>query len=578
MKRFPLALSLRNKLLLSFLFLILLPISCYTMASYNQITDIIREQMAYSSRQAIDQTAQLLSNRVENILYVSDQILYSDEIREILLESSGKPVCPQILGNMNRLDKLLITQFKKSDMDRLTLYIEESIFFAHSQPSASNLTDAGVSSLQYIEDESWYRRLTESGESSIWLPPSYNQQVSALKERVVSYIRLIHDNQDYSRILALLRIDLLESKITAVARGAVSTPGGAVFLQNADGEILASSNGQTAPDSAAGAMMTYTAEVPLSSWTLTSSIPHSHVSATANQSKRELLFVMAFSTFLSYGTACGISTSISRRVNTLTKRIQRVQYGDFSSIIDVTGHDEISELSRNYNYMLRKLTFFSKEQYRSGQELKNAELRALQAQINPHFLYNTLDVINWTALTKGVPEVSDIVLSLSRFYKLSLNGGQDVVTLAKEVEHIKAYVRIQNYRYPGAIHLTVDLPSDLEQQNVPKLILQPLVENSIHHGILETVSRSGSISLTGRFDSSSIVLLLQDDGAGLSPDQCLRILQHPKPNGGGFGVYNVNNRIKLACGEAYGLSYESPREGGCLVAIRLPAGLSRSSI
>lgn len=199
---------------------------------------------------------------------------------------------------------------------------------------------------------------------------------------------------------------------------------------------------------------------------------------------------------------------------------------------------------------------------------------SLQAQINPHFLYNTMDMINWMALQGRTDEISHAVQSLSRFYKLTLSRKKGISTIARELEHVAIYVQLQNMRYHDSIELITDIPDELSEYQIPKLTLQPVVENSILHGILEKESKSGTIVITGWMENEDVVLLISDDGVGISPEILSTILSGKgKSQSGGtnIAIYNTHRRLQILYGNDYGLTYSSNPGEGTEVEIRFPA-------
>ena len=191
--------------------------------------------------------------------------------------------------------------------------------------------------------------------------------------------------------------------------------------------------------------------------------------------------------------------------------------------------DEVGRLMESFNYMVSELESSNKRVFESGAALKGAELRALQAQINPHFLYNTLDLMNWEALEHDVPELAELSRSLARFYKLSLNKGRDMVPVSDELEHVSLYIQIQNYRFDARIQLTLEVPEQYHSYMMPKLVLQPLVENAIQHGISEEMDRRIlHIHITGRQTQedgrTEFQIIVTDDGVGMSSEKACRDL------------------------------------------------------
>ena len=205
---------------------------------------------------------------------------------------------------------------------------------------------------------------------------------------------------------------------------------------------------------------------------------------------------------------------------------------------------------------------------------KKSEYLALQNQINPHFLYNTMDMINWMAQQGRTSEVCNAVQSLSRFYKLTLSRKKGISTIAKEEEHVSIYVHLQNMRYHDSISFISDIPDELMEYQIPKLTLQPVIENSILHGILEKPSKSGTIVLTGWMEDGDIVLLISDDGVGIAPDKLPMILSGEGTSisgGTNIAIYNTHRRLQVLYGADYGLTYSSDVGKGTEVQIRIPA-------
>jgi len=182
-------------------------------------------------------------------------------------------------------------------------------------------------------------------------------------------------------------------------------------------------------------------------------------------------------------------------------------------------------------------------------------------------------MINWKAIDHGIPEIAVIAQSLAKFYKLSLNAGRDIVSLSDEINHIKTYVQIQNLRFDNRIILEVHLEENLLQYQILKLILQPIVENSIIHGTLENRNkRKGRIVIEGRLEKDDLLLTVQDDGIGMTIEKAESILlDSGTQESHGYGIRNINHRIKLCYGSQYGLAYESSPGKGTRVEIKIPA-------
>ena len=269
-----------------------------------------------------------------------------------------------------------------------------------------------------------------------------------------------------------------------------------------------------------------------------------------------------------------LAHSITGRLSSVIRQMQTVRHGPPTPMESPEAHDEIGDLIDTYNYMTRKMDELMKKQAKSAEDLRIAEFNSLQAQINPHFLYNTMDMINWMALQGQTEEISHAVQSLSRFYKLTLSRKKGISTIARELEHVTIYVQLQNMRYHDSIELITDIPDELSEYQIPKLTLQPVVENSILHGILEKESKSGTIVITGWMENEDIVLLISDDGVGISPEILSTILSgsgNSQSGGTNIAVYNTHRRLQILYGKDYGLTYSSNPGKGTEVEIRFPA-------
>ena len=279
-----------------------------------------------------------------------------------------------------------------------------------------------------------------------------------------------------------------------------------------------------------------------------------------------LVFALVLAHFMSH--------SITNRISSVIHQMSKVRKGTLSPMESPEYHDEIGDLIDTYNYMTRKMDQLMTDQAKAAEELRIAEFHSLQAQINPHFLYNTMDMINWLAQQGRTDEVSRAVQSLSRFYKLTLSRKQSISTISHEAEHVDIYLQIQNMRYHDSITFVSDIPDELMEYQIPKLTLQPIIENSVLHGILETDDKSGTIVLTGWMEDSDIVLLISDDGVGISSDKLSTILSGEgasSSGGSNIAVYNTHRRLQILYGPNYGLTYSSTPGQGTEVEIRIPA-------
>lgn len=253
--------------------------------------------------------------------------------------------------------------------------------------------------------------------------------------------------------------------------------------------------------------------------------------------------------------------------------MKKVESGNFDIDIDidVQGDDEVKRLSRAFNMMVKRIRSLM-EQIISEQEAKRkSELKALQAQINPHFLYNTLDSIVWMNENKDYVGVTTMVVALSQFFRISISRGRELITVSDEIEHIKSYLIIQKIRYKNKFKFSIEAQPEALGYKTLKLILQPIVENAIYHGV-EQLYDEGIIKINVSIDGDTILFQVTDNGYGIKPD-ILKDILNKKANekdSGGVGLKNVNERIKLFFGEQYGIEIDSILDVGTTVNIRIP--------
>lgn len=262
-----------------------------------------------------------------------------------------------------------------------------------------------------------------------------------------------------------------------------------------------------------------------------------------------------------------ISEFITKRISKLQKKMRNLETGNLGMEIENDSTDEIGDLINGYNSMTKRLDATINEVYRSKIKEKEYEMRALQAQINPHFLYNSLSLINWKALEAGQQDISKITLALSSFYRTSLNRGKNVLTIEKEIENMKSYLEIQLCMHDNDFDVIMDIDEEILPYQTLNLLLQPLVENAIDHGIDLKEDGRGYIKIIGRKDAENIYLTVEDNGVGIEPEILSSILEFKTK---GYGVRNVNQRIRLYYGEEYCLRIESEVGKGTRCTINIP--------
>lgn len=266
-----------------------------------------------------------------------------------------------------------------------------------------------------------------------------------------------------------------------------------------------------------------------------------------------------------------IPLSITRPIRELRDVTKQVAKGDLSVRAKVQAGAEVAALGGSLNTMIDKINELLEQVTKEQIRLRKAEFEILQSQINPHFLYNTLDTIVWLAEAGEQKKVVGMVGSLSEFFRTSLNHGKDIVSVKEELQHVRSYLEIQQIRYQDILEYEICVPEDLEKYRIPKITIQPLVENALYHGI-KNKRGLGKIVISGKMEEYFFLLQIQDNGIGMREERLEQITGRicrkvPAEN---YGLYNVNERIRLNFGEAYGISVKSTYGKGTIVSVRLP--------
>ncbi|MFB9326431.1 sensor histidine kinase [Paenibacillus aurantiacus] len=290
---------------------------------------------------------------------------------------------------------------------------------------------------------------------------------------------------------------------------------------------------------------------------------------------QKFTFMIALLTLLvAMAASWYLTNSIVRPIGKLRSLMKKVEEGELALRFPSKTNDEIGQLGHSFNNMVSEINNLIELVYKEQQSKREAELKALQSQIKPHFLYNTMDTIQWMAIDRGADDIVEIVSALTLLFRNSLSKGQEIIPLRSELDHVRSYLTIQMARYEEKLRCELDVPDELLGRHVVKILLQPLVENAIYHGI-KPKEGGGTIRITGSADEERMTLVVEDDGLGIPPDRLARMNEALKAGrksaeDNGYGLYNVNERIQLIHGSAYGLVVESRQGVGTKVMLRLP--------
>ncbi|UUZ92458.1 histidine kinase [Paenibacillus sp. P25] len=269
----------------------------------------------------------------------------------------------------------------------------------------------------------------------------------------------------------------------------------------------------------------------------------------------------------------GFELAIIRPILELKKETHRLKQGDFSAQVEVRTRDEVGELGRQFNNMVQTIKELIDKKYKLEIRQKESELRILQSQVDPHFLYNTLDMIRWTARLEQAPETSQLIETLSRFFRIGLNSGKRYTTLSSEMEFVRAYLNLQQKRMGGKLKFTLYMEAALEEAVLLRKVIQPLVENSIKYGFKR---QAGRIDVRRYQDGDDLLIEVADNGAGF-PEEKIRAIRQVLLTRSGdpslvdHAIFNIHERSLLVYGGGYGVELPEERNHtGACVRLRIP--------
>ncbi len=446
-----------------------------------------------------------------------------------------------------------------------------------------------------ITDQDWFTAAQEARGGAAVSGSHVQNAVADRYQWVITLSREIRDDED-NVSLGMLLVDLNFRVIEELASAIELGERGYVFIvaENGDlvyhpqqqliysnlreeriAEVLAAAGGSFSAD-VGGAERLYTVDAESdTNWKIVgvNYIDELVLPAREIQVYFVLFGILCF--FLIILLSLRISVRISKPIQMLRESMKSVERGDFDIQVEVRGRTEVADLSRDFNIMISEIRALMKSNAQKQDEKRRSELRALQNQITPHFMYNTLDSIIWMAEGREYDKVITMTSALGRLLRLSISHGDELVTVANEIEHVTNYLRIQQMRYADRLDYSIEVDQEVRRLTTLKVILQPLVENAIYHG-LRNQYEGGRIRIRAYADTD-LVFTVTDNGVGMAQEYADALLaangdgrQPEAQNGRGVGVRNVRDRIQLYFGVEYGLRFYSEPDEGTTVEVRQP--------
>ncbi|GGH12195.1 sensor histidine kinase [Paenibacillus segetis] len=585
--------SLRAKLLAMFVFLTVIPLIGIGLVSYQKSYNTVYENSKASAVLIAEQLAQNL---------------------ETLFTDSGKLL---ELGNHPNVLHFLSSQSDTYDDAKEILKLMDSYRQTYKYESVLNITminlyGRGISERRGVFqlDKNPLRNphltyLLHNPDTVLNIPPLEAIPLDRLDgfqdEHIISIMAAVKQRITHE-VIGFIVIDLDDSVVNQFCDHVTIGETGFFYVLDHNGQPIFTPSGldrngllpdqNVLIDLAQGTLSSYvdhskgspkfifTSTSDATGWRIIGQVPLQEIIKEANSIRQLIIASVVLSILFTVALHFYLSTRITRPLQLLKNKMRLAASGFLESKVTPTGKDEIADLGKSFNIMLGKIKTLLEQNTREQEEMKKAELRALQAQINPHFLYNTLDSILWMAEAGKKDKVISLVESLSRLFRISLSKGRDWISLEKEIEHVHSYLVIQQMRYRDILEYKIEVESEILAIPTLKMMLQPIVENALYHGIKNKRGK-GLICITGRaINNTEIELIVQDNGYGIPPsklEQLHRNLKNyhiPEETGeevsGGFGLHNVHQRIRLYYGEQYGVQVDSIEQEGTTVKITIP--------
>lgn len=580
------------------LLLILFPTMAVTALLYGQINQLIIAVTIDSEKKVSEQTVNSINTNIQTVKNVSSILENDSYMREIVSHPTFSHISPA--KNPKQLTASFVNSIEScidgTLIKDIRIYLDTPYEDLYGNSSDHNI----FLSMENVRGIYWSGIMGAVSDNALFCPSFYLSQHEIREYADLAYVKRIHyAGNGYDEATAAYLVIYFSSDPLTLALMPSEDQSHAVnYIVNERENIVASSNRELSAmyfmnHTNLGRIIgkedtfvrrqvlgrqVYTSYYSIegTDWKLVSIIPASPLMRHGQIMIMEYLSIYALALIIALSFSGFISRSISERLENVVHKMERTQHTKVHKLNVAEGKDEIGNFVITYNHMADQINQLIEHQKKAAEKLKTSEFNALQAQINPHFLYNTLDMINWLAIEGDTDKVSDAIRSLSKFYKLTLSRKNTIDSIERELEHVSLYVKLQNMRFSDRIEFIADVPDTLMDYEIPKLTFQPIVENAILHGIFEKEDKSGTIVITAWEEDGDIVFLVSDDGVGMDKDTCEHLLDDkkvfiPKSKGSNVGIYNTHQRLRLLYGKSYGLHYDSTLGEGTEVTVRIPA-------
>ena len=553
--------KLRYKLAIFYSLFCFLPVMLLFWLSFLQMRSIIDDKGKMNLQSYLQQSVLSMDRTLDGYNSLSDYIAFDRTLAEVFSMEYGTPY-EQYEQLTQKVDPILRTaSYFHGGMQQITIYTDNGMV-KH---------DTTVAPVSEIEETDWYQKTLEH--------PGLNWFANYQEKTLFSARKLAFSGAREGVNILYMDVDY-QKLFTPYAETLISECG--LYITDQDGKLvfeesrfsgknqnydLTYSEFLEQRDRGSTDYIILCEQSNTTGWTVWLYQPV----GLAGEAMRPIgvmagvmILICIFAAVLAYFITSGM---VSSRIERLTYFMQEVQEGSMDMQMESDDRDEIGMLYRGFGSMMKRIRTLINEVYLSKITQKEAELKALQAQINPHFLYNTLSLINWKALAAGEEDISRMTLALSTFYRTALNRGRNVLQVETELSNTRAYLEIQSMLHDGDFDYEIEAQTEILQCESLNLILQPLVENAIHHGIEEKTDGRGKITVRGWKEDNCVWFMVEDNGVGMEQEVADKILTMESK---GYGVRNVDERIRLCYGEKYAMKVESVVGKGTKMTIHFP--------
>lgn len=535
---------------------------------YNKFAISAEKNASLSTEQLVDQ----LNSNIE--YYLKSMTEVSNLLNKNIYQNKNIP-------NSKLEDQMNVIENIRDDIATLAIFSDKGELIMESPTTI-------LKDKVNIVDQEWFKSALNKSDNVIFSLPHVQNLYKGKHDWVVSLSRVINFNKGNEKVRGVLLVDMNFSTIGQLCQSVSIGKRGYMYIVDSEDNIiyhpqqqlinigLKTENsedflGSYLEDSDEGKRLVTIKTVNYTNWKVVAVAYMSEIVASKNEITSFLGFVLFFCILFIISIFAFISAKISQPIKQLEKSMKKVEEGEFNIYIDVKGEDEVIRLSRAFNLMVSKVRSLMDQIIIEQEAKRKSELDALQSQINPHFLYNTLDSIVWMAENGKTDDVITMVTSLAKLFRISISRGKNIINVQQEIEHAKNYLIIQKFRYKNKFKFEIIVQEEALRYKTLKLILQPLIENSIYHGI-EYMVDEGFIKISVSIVNGKLLYEVSDNGLGIEPEKLQNILEYEKKAnvGSGVGVKNVHERIQICYGKEFGLQIESKLEEGTIIKMWLP--------